>query len=51
LHNLSAIDYQVKKGDRIAQIVIHSSITPPVLEAAELTETKRGSGGFGSTGK
>ena len=42
--------FEVKRGDRIAQLVIMA--TPPVIleEAEELAETDRGDGGFGSSG-
>lgn len=50
LINLGAADFTVNSGDRIAQMVI-----APVTQAAftitdSLSETERGSGGFGSTG-
>lgn len=38
-------------GDRIAQLVIMPYIQPVTLEVKKLKETKRGKGGFGSTGK
>lgn len=41
----------IHKGDRIAQMVIARVVQAQVEEAIELTETKRGTGGFGSTGK
>lgn len=51
LHNDSSEARIVRPGERIAQIVIqkHEAIT--WQEAEELTGTKRGSGGFGSTGR
>jgi len=51
LVNLSNESFVVEDGERIAQMVIskHESIT--WAEVAELKETARGSGGFGSTGK
>jgi dUTP pyrophosphatase len=44
-------DFWVKHGDRIAQLVIAKVERTDVLEVAELDETERGAGGFGSTGK
>ena len=41
----------VKKGDRIAQLVLERILTPVVQEVEELDDTDRGAGGFGSTGK
>lgn len=43
--------YVVKRGDRIAQMVISRYNTVELEEVAELEETHRGEGGFGSTGK
>lgn len=43
--------YTVEPGDRVAQLVILPVSTMPVAEADELTETSRGEGGFGSTGR
>lgn len=50
LINLSDKDVTIEDGDRIAQIVIASHEQPELIEVEELTETARGSGGFGSTG-
>ena len=41
----------IKKGDRIAQGVISEVIQPFIEETYELSETERGSEGYGSTGK
>lgn len=40
----------VKKGDRIAQLIIETIVTPEVSVVEELSETARGAAGFGSTG-
>jgi dUTPase len=40
----------VKKGDRVAQLVLERIATPEVLEVADLDDTARGAGGYGSTG-
>ena len=40
----------VEEGMRVAQLVIHRRLAVDVIEVDELTETDRGSGGFGSTG-
>ncbi|ORE05319.1 dUTP diphosphatase [Rhizopus microsporus var. microsporus] len=50
LFNFSKEDYQVKRGDRIAQLVIEKISTPEVVEVDSLEESERGAGGFGSTG-
>lgn len=50
LFNHSDVDFDVKKGDRIAQLICERIVYPKVVEADTLTETARGEGGFGSTG-
>lgn len=50
LYNTSDEDYFVKKGDRIAQLILERIETPEVEAVLELSETSR-TGGFGSTGK
>ena len=50
LANFGEADFQVKKGDKIAQIVI-APVTQPTIEETDcMDETDRGTGGFGSTG-
>lgn len=44
------MDFEVKVGDRIAQLIIERILTPEVEEVDDLDSTVRGSGGFGSTG-
>lgn len=50
LYNDSAETQIVKNGDRIAQIVIQPCKDIEFAEVENLTSTKRGDGGFGSTG-
>lgn len=50
LFNHSDKDFNVKPGDRIAQFICERIANPDLVEVNELQETKRGSGGFGSTG-
>lgn len=51
LVNLGDEDFEVKNGERIAQIVV-APVTIGVFEhVSSLDETERGAGGFGSTGK
>lgn len=51
LVNLSDTDFEVKNGERIAQMVVarHETINWQLVE--ELSETARGEGGYGHTGK
>ncbi len=51
LHNHSKQSQTVSPGERIAQLVITPVLTPIYQEVEELTNTDRGTGGFGSTGK
>ena len=51
LHNDGDVARTVKNGDRIAQLVIMPFLSVEFNEVAELDETERGAGGFGSTGK
>ena len=50
LINLGDAPFEVKVGDRIAQLVVAPVLQPTVVEATEIDETDRGAGGFGSTG-
>lgn len=49
LVNLSTEDFNINNGDRIAQMVIAKYETAEWQEVAEINETERGAGGFGST--
>lgn len=46
-----ALPHQVHKGDKIAQMIPVKTVFVLVEEVESLNETKRGAGGFGSTGK
>jgi dUTP pyrophosphatase len=51
LVNLGGAPYTVRRGDRIAQLVLAPVIRAQIEVASELTETARGVGGFGHTGR
>ena len=51
LVNLSNVDFTIKNGERIAQIVIAKHERAEWNPVQSLSETSRGAGGFGSTGK
>ena len=51
LFNHSPEPQTIAPGERVAQFVITPVVTPEYVEAEELEETDRGTGGFGSTGK
>lgn len=50
LVNLSNEDFTIENGERIAQLIIARHERAEWMEVAELSETSRGEGGFGSTG-
>ena len=50
LVNLGEEDFTIRRGDRIAQLVIAPFARASWSEVANLDETTRGAGGFGSTG-
>jgi len=51
LFNASDIDFRVRRGDRIAQLVFSVLADVELVEADSLSDTGRGPGGFGHTGK
>lgn len=51
LFNHGKVPQTVRSGDRIAQLVITPVFTPGFEEVDSLSDTQRGAGGFGSTGK
>jgi len=50
LFNHAQDDFNVKLGDKIAQLIIEKVALPQIVEVQEINETERGAGGFGSTG-
>ncbi len=50
LVNLSKEDFEITPGMRIAQMVFTPVIRVTFIESDEISDTKRGSGGFGHTG-
>lgn len=51
LANLGSEPFEVKRGERIAQLVPAPVLRAHFTEVHELAETERGAGGFGSTGR
>ncbi len=51
LANLGSEPFEVRRGERIAQLVPAPVLKAQFREVAELSETGRGAGGFGSTGR
>lgn len=51
LHNTSDMPYLIQKGDRLVQGILVPVGALKLLEVTQLTETARGTGGIGSTGK
>jgi len=50
LFNFSETDFVLKRGDRIAQLILSKVFHAKVEEVVELNSTSRGEGGFGHTG-
>ncbi len=50
MFNFDDNDFQVKQGDRIAQLILEKIAIAPVMQVESLDDTIRGEGGFGSTG-
>jgi dUTP pyrophosphatase len=50
LANLSSTAFTLRRGDRIAQLVVAPVVRAALVEVEVLPATTRGSGGFGSTG-
>ena len=51
LFNFGEEDFVIKRGDRIAQLVVAKTYSAKIIETSDLLETERGAGGFGHTGK
>lgn len=51
LHNHGAQAQTISTGERIAQLVVTPVLIPEYIEVESLSETQRGAGGFGSTGR
>lgn len=51
LRNYSDTPYTVQPQDRVAQLLVMPVALPEVQEVEQLSDTVRGEGGFGSTGK
>ena len=50
LINHSDVDFEIKRGDRVAQLMFMPVMCANFIKAESLDETERGAGGFGSTG-
>jgi len=50
LFNFGTSDFTIDKGDRIAQLILEKISMVEAVKVEELSDTARGSGGFGSTG-
>jgi|TARA_B110000858_G_scaffold38804_1_gene43956 dUTP pyrophosphatase len=50
LFNLGSVPFEIKQGERIAQLILEKCSTPLIQEVNELQKTMRANRGFGSTG-
>jgi len=51
MFNFGRVDYYIEKGDRIAQLIVAKYEAVEWEEGDELGDSKRGAGGFGSSGR
>lgn len=51
LYNHGTEDVVIEKGQKITQLVVVPVVTPPLRLVEKLSESERGTGGFGSTGE
>ena len=51
LANLGQAPFEIRRGERIAQLVVSPVTRATLIEVDSLSDTARGAGGFGSTGK
>ena len=51
MYNLNEHEFVFEAGQKVAQLVVLPTLYPPFTEVEELSDTQRGEGGFGSTGK
>lgn len=51
LLNIGNEPKEIKSGDKIAQAIVQKMEDTEIIEVQELSETQRGAGGFGSTGR
>lgn len=51
MYNLNDSEFVFEQGQKIAQLVVLPTLYPAFEEVEELTDTSRGTGGFGSTGQ
>jgi dUTP pyrophosphatase len=52
MHTIGSLQsYRVQDGDRIAQLVVARVELLPAVEVEELSDSQRGDGGYGSTGR
>jgi len=49
--NHSGTPFQIRRGDRVAQIICEKIVYPEIYEVQELGDTERVTEGFGSTGR
>ena len=50
MYNLNDTEFVFEAGQKVAQLVVLPTLYPDFTEVAELSDTTRGAGGFGSTG-
>jgi len=51
ISNLKNTPYIIKRGDKIAQLILRKEVKTELIESDELNDSKRGKKGFGSSGR
>ncbi len=51
LFNLGSVPFEIKSGERIAQLILEKCLTPLIQEVPDLQNTMRANSGFGSSGQ
>jgi dUTP diphosphatase len=51
LANLGHAPFEIRRGERIAQLVVQPVTRAELVEVTQVSDTQRGNGGFGSTGR
>ena len=51
LFNLGSVPFEIKSGERIAQLILEKCLTPLIQEVTDLQKTMRANRGFGSSGE
>lgn len=51
IYNFGFTEYVIEPGERVAQVIFHERVTAKIIETDKLSDSERGTTGFGSTGE